>query len=235
MLVQHSLLDNGSQIKSIVRPGLLLNGGRKHTMNVLLIILNVVATSNYRRIVKISFSVRVARKIVERQKEYVTRCTIDNCRHRMGLKPFHVIRKPLKTETHISDRLWLCDRLKNWTQEDFLHLAPADEFFVWSIRKSNHQNDRIWAKSIEDIEEDERYREMVQNQACVGIFIIFTAKILLWVIKDKGESWASQYFRDTILVRHVFPFLKNEENVIDVDGVTFVHDKAPCMKANITQ
>lgn len=73
-------------------------------------------------------------------------------------------------------RLWLCDWLKNWTQEDFLHLASADEFFVWSIRKPNYQNDRIWAKSIEDIEEDERYREMVQNQACIGIFIIFTAK-----------------------------------------------------------
>jgi hypothetical protein len=33
----------------------------------------------------------------------------------------------------------------------------------------------------------------------------------------------------------VFPFLKNEENVIDVDEVIFVHDKAPCMKANMTQ
>jgi len=177
----------------------------------------------------------VAREIAARQKEYVTRSTIDNYRHRMGLKAFHVIQKPLKTETHISDRLWLCDWLKNWTQEDFLHLAPADEFFVWSIRKPNYQNDRIWAKSIEDIEEDKKYREMVQNQACIGIFIIFTAKKLLWEIKDKGESWTGQYFRDTILVQHVFPFLKNEENVIDVDDVTFVHDKAPCMKANMTQ
>jgi len=33
----------------------------------------------------------------------------------------------------------------------------------------------------------------------------------------------------------VFPFLKNEENVIDVGEVIFVHDKAPCMKANMTQ
>ncbi|CAF1445209.1 unnamed protein product [Adineta ricciae] len=56
---------------------------------------------------------------------------------REGLKPFHVIAKPLKTETHISNRLWLCD--------------------------------------------------------C------------------------------------------DEENVIDPDEVTFVHDKAPCMRANKTQ
>ncbi|CAF1684128.1 unnamed protein product [Adineta ricciae] len=123
---------------------------------------------------------REATKIAARQKEYVTRSTIDNYRNRMGLEPFHVIRKPLKSETQISDRLWLCDWLKNWTQEDFLHLAPADELFVWSIRKANYQNNRIWAKSIEDIEEDEKYREMVQNQACIGIFIIFTAKNCFW-------------------------------------------------------
>ncbi|CAF4827389.1 unnamed protein product, partial [Rotaria sp. Silwood1] len=34
---------------------------------------------------------------------------------------------------------------------------------------------------------------------------------------------------------HVFPFLKNEENVIDPDEVIFVHGKAPCMRAYQTQ
>lgn len=47
----------------------------------------------------------VAKEIAEKQKEYVTRQTVNNYRHRQGLKPFHVIPKPLKTETHISDRL----------------------------------------------------------------------------------------------------------------------------------
>ncbi|CAF5155355.1 unnamed protein product, partial [Rotaria sp. Silwood1] len=32
---------------------------------------------------------------------------------REGLKPFHVIPRPLKTETHISDTLWFCDWLKD--------------------------------------------------------------------------------------------------------------------------
>ena len=50
------------------------------------------------------------------------RRTISNCRHREGLKPFHVIPKPLKPETHMSDRLWLCDWLKDWTTEDFFYL-----------------------------------------------------------------------------------------------------------------
>ena len=177
----------------------------------------------------------VAKEIAQKQKEYVTRRTINNYRHREGFKPFHVIPKPLKSETHISDRLWLCDWLKDWTEEDFLHLAPSDEFYVWVVRRPNYQNDRIWAKSVNDIEEDERYREMVKNQACIGIFVIFTAKRLHWVIKEKGESWTGQYFRDVILTEHVIPFLKDEENVIDVDEVTLVHDKAPCMRAYQTQ
>ncbi|CAF3799088.1 unnamed protein product [Rotaria sp. Silwood1] len=177
----------------------------------------------------------VAKKIAEKQKEYVTRRTINNDRHREGLKPFHVIPKPLKSETHISDRLWLCDWLKDWIEEDFLHLAPSDEFYVWVVRRLNYQNDRIWAKSVNDIEEDERYRKMVKNQPCIGIFVIFTAKRLHWVIKDKGESWTGQYFRDIILTEHVFPFLKNEENVIDPDEVIFIHDNAPCMRAYPTQ
>ena len=51
----------------------------------------------------------VTKEIAEKQNEYVTRRTINNYRHREGLKPFHVIPKPLKAETHMSDRLWMCD------------------------------------------------------------------------------------------------------------------------------
>jgi hypothetical protein len=155
------------------------------------------------------------KEIVEKHKEYVVPKTVDNYRHREGLKPFHVIVRPLKTETYISDRLCFCNWLKDWTQEDFFHLAPFDEFFVWTVRRPNYQNDRVWAKSVEDIEDDERYREMVKSQACIGIFVIFIAKKLHWVIKDKGE-----YFRDIILMQHVIPFLKDEENVIDPDEVS---------------
>jgi hypothetical protein len=88
---------------------------------------------------------------------------------------------------------------------------------------------------LENIEEDERYSEMVKHQACIGVFIIFTWKRLLWVIKDKGESWTGQYFHDIILTQNVFPVLNNEENVIDPNEIIFVHDKAPCMRANRTQ
>ena len=58
---------------------------------------------------------------------------------------------------------------------------------------------------------------------------MFTCKRLLWVTKDEGESWTGKYFRDVILAQNVFPFLKNEENVIDPDEIIFVHNKGPRM------
>jgi hypothetical protein len=55
------------------------------------------------------------------------------------------------------------------------------------------------------------------------------------VIEDKGKSWTDEYFREDILTQNVFPFFNNKESVIDPDEVVFVHDKTPCMKANMTQ
>ncbi len=72
--------------------------------------------------------------------------TIRRGRCRQRLKPFHVIAKSLKTNTHIEDRKWLANFVADWTEEDFLHIVPSDEFDIYVIRKPNHQNDRIWAK-----------------------------------------------------------------------------------------
>ena len=85
----------------------------------------------------------ILKDIAEKQTEYITGRTVNNYRQREGIKPFHVIPKPLKSETHISDRLWLCNWLNDWTAEDFLHLAPSDEFYIWTVRRPNYQNDRI--------------------------------------------------------------------------------------------
>jgi len=63
---------------------------------------------------------------------------------------------------------------------------------------------------------------------------MFTAKRLLWVIKDEGQSWNGAYFRETVLLEKVVPFLNDENNVVSVGETTFVHDRAPCMKANAT-
>jgi len=124
--------------------------------------------------------------------------------------------KPLKTETHVQDRLWLAHWLKNWTTEDFLHLAPSDKFFIWSIRKPNFQNDRGWSRTVSEINDDDHYRKIIRNPACIGLFVLFTARKLMWVIKEKGESWDGAYFHEVILIQHVIPFLLDSNNVLVV-------------------
>ena len=58
---------------------------------------------------------------------------------------------------------------------------------------------------------------------------------MLSVMKNKEESWKSQYFPDTILTENVVSFLENKENVIDIDEGTFIHDKELYIRANKTQ
>ena len=67
------------------------------------------------------------------------------------------------------------------------------------------------------------------------IVVLFTAKKLMWVIKEKGESWDGGYFREKILTERVIPFLNDPENVLVVGEAVFLHDKAPCMRAKATQ
>ena len=150
-------------------------------------------------------------------------------------RAFHIVSKPKISERSRENRLQFCDFLRNWDENDFLHLAPSDEFFVYAERKSNFQNDRIWAYALEDIPREDRIREKSKYPTCIGIFIIFTAKSMTWVIKEKGESWNGDYFRNKIILDSVIPFLQDPKNVIDVNEVTFLHDKAPCMKAIATQ
>jgi len=178
---------------------------------------------------------KMAAEIFQKRDKTVSRETIRLYRHQQGLKPFHVIAKPLKTDTHVMDRLWLCDWLSDWDETDFLHLAPSDEFFVYAIRKPNFQNDRIWAKDISDIDDEDHYRQLVRNPTCIGIFVMFTARKLMWVIKEKGETWDGAYFRQSVLTDRVIPFLNDPENVLVTGEAVFVHDKAPCMRANATQ
>lgn len=178
---------------------------------------------------------RVAREILEKQGETVSRSTIQRYRVKQGLKAFHVLPKPMKSATNIENRLWFCDYLNEWGEQDFLHLAPADEFFIWTVRRPNYQNDRVWALSLEDIESEEHYQELNARPNCIGIFICFTALKLMWVIKEEGASWNGAYYRQSILTEKVIPFLSDARNVLDPAEVTYLHDSAPCHKANATQ
>ena len=115
----------------------------------------------------------MAKEILERRGKQITRQTVNNYRNREGLKPFHVIAKPYKSKLNIDDRLFFANWLSDWAEPDFFNLAPSDEFFVYSVRKPNHQNDRISAKRIEDIQNDSRYRVLVKNPVCIGFLKLF--------------------------------------------------------------
>ena len=153
----------------------------------------------------------------------------------IGAKPFHQTPAPKLSQKNVEDRLWFCDYLSDWSDDDFLFLAPSDEFYIYEERRPNFQNDRIWALSVEDIPEDLKIRGISKHPKCVGVFLLFTAKRLMWVIKEKGCSWNGEFFRNEILAQHVIPFLKNWQNVIDIKDTTFLHDRAPCMSALATQ
>ena len=193
---------------------------------------NIVLEASRRR--KKSCS-EVAKEILVRRNKQVSRHTVYRLRVREGLKPWHELAKPRKTELNIEDRLWFCDFLRDWSVEDFLHLVVSDEFFVYVTRKPNSQNDIIWSKTPDEIPDEERYREVIKSPDCVGVFIMFSIKKLIWIIKPRGTSWDGPYFRSVILSQYAIPFMKDPTCVLDVQEATFLHDKAPCMKALATQ
>lgn len=178
---------------------------------------------------------KLAGEILTKRAKRHSKDTVRRFMRKQGLRPFHVIAKPLKTDLNREDRLFLAEFVKDYDETDFLNFAFSDEFFIYSIRKPNHQNDRVWATNVGEIQDEERFRSVVKNPTCIGLFLMFTAKRLMWVIKEHGQSWDGAYFRDIVLSEHVIPFLNDEENVIEVGETTFVHDRAPCMKANLTQ
>ena len=59
--------------------------------------------------VKGSNSRKVARKILDKTKECVSDETVRREHYRQGLKPFHMIPKPLRTNMHIEDCKWIAE------------------------------------------------------------------------------------------------------------------------------
>ena len=175
---------------------------------------------------------QLAHEIQLQRGKTVNREDIRQFQQREGLKPWKELGKPCKSTLNKEDHLWFAEYLSDWDEHSFLHLAVSDEFFVYVALKPNCQNDRVWAKTPDEIPDEEHYRELQKLPDCVGVFIFFTARRMMWVVKPRGQSWDGDYFRQVILLKYIIPFLQNPENVLDV---TFLHDKAPCMKALQTQ
>ena len=48
-----------------------------------------------------------------------------------------------------------------------MFLAPSDEFCIYAEKKTNFQNDRIWAYAIEDIPEEIKDLHLLQSESNV--------------------------------------------------------------------
>ncbi len=176
----------------------------------------------------------IAKEIMEKRNYSISHMRIRRFYANEGIKPYHEINKPIKTEKNREDRLWYADFLSEFEDHDFLRIAPSDEFFVYSMRKVNHQIDWIWARTIDEIPDEVRYRETVKYPVCLGIFILFTARRMMWIVKERGESWNGNYFRETVLPK-VHDFLNKKDNVVSIGDTIILHDKAPGWAANPTQ
>ncbi len=125
--------------------------------------------------------------------------------------------------------------LSEWDIEDIMHMALSDEFFINKSHCLNYQNDRILVIDIVDIPENVKVRQSSKHPACIRIFLLFTMKKMLCVVKYQEQKWNGDYFREVIHAQHVIPFMKNPRNVLDVQNTTFLHDHAPCMSVLATQ
>ena len=83
------------------------------------------------------------------------------------------------TDKNWKDRLSFCELLTEWNGDDFFHLAPKEEVFVYADRRPNYLNDRIWARSVKDINDEVRFREKSKHSIFIGICICLTAKALM--------------------------------------------------------
>ncbi len=167
---------------------------------------------------QIYYSVLFAKKksiqgIIKEIEEVCEKVKSYDCVHRylrfLGAKPFHQVPSPFISTVNVNDRLWFVNYLSKWDIEDFMNLAPSDEFFIYVSCCPNYQNDWIWTIDIDDIPENVKVRQSSKHPACIRIFLLFTAKKMLPVVKDEGHKWSGDYFIEVILAQHVILLLKN--------------------------
>ena len=88
------------------------------------------------------------------------------------------------------------------------------------IGNTNSQNDIIWAVSRADIPEEIGQRGLVKHDTIVGVFLLFTSVAVYYLLKEVGESWDGDYFREKVItlqldsfIPDIIPWLKTAKNV----------------------
>lgn len=160
--------------------------------------------------------------------------TVNRERHRQGFVPFKPFRVLLFRAATIALRNELDVYCLEWPLCQWKRLSFADEFYVWASRRPNAQNHRVWARSRQEVA-DILATPALAHPICVGIFLLFTAKNMVWVVKEQGDSWTGNYFRKKIIEPVVIPFFDNQANLEGPCGGTLLwHDNAPGWRAKET-
>lgn len=173
--------------------------------------------------------------------KYVNRNGTNNVSHQTiwhflrasQLKPRHRRNVPMLSALNITHRLELADFLSNLTDDQWLNMVVMDEFFIYMQRKINSKNDVIWTDDPSECE-NLFYNPVPRNSVCIGVCIIMSCKTISWLIKDQGQSWDGEYFRQSV-IPWVEDFMTDTDCVEDPDLACLVHDCCPGWSARATQ
>ncbi|CEF71090.1 Hypothetical protein SRAE_X000041700 [Strongyloides ratti] len=150
-------------------------------------------------------------------------------------KASKVVDNSLNTQINKEDILFLAMQVKSFNNNNFMQFVFSDEFFIYILKETKNKSERICINEINDIDTSKKLKLVQKNSICIGIFLMFTGKRLMWMITENDQKWDGDFFRNVILLENVIPFLNNSNNVFNKNEIVFVHDRSSWMKANATQ
>lgn len=203
--------------------------GRKHILSAADLAVVVAETGKRHR------GTRTIKKILATTGTNVDHVTIWRQLHADGLKPWHRRREPFSSVAIETVRVQFVDYNWSWVMRNWRLVAPSDEFYIHVISRLNSKTDIVWARDRADIEDLLRAPE-VKFSSCIGFYLCFTQKRMVWSVKRSGESWTGDYFRNTVIKKTLVPFLRDPANCAGhVTATCVLHDNAPGWKAYATQ
>ena len=145
---------------------------------------------------------KTSRQFNSKNNVKMSKSTIWKLRKEAGLKLYHWINAPMMTNMNRYHRVALAKCFSEQFEIGLLHplhLIFTDEFMIWFMRKTNTKNDIIWTFDITDIPCELRYNWCPRNPDCLGVFVMLSDFGVYMDVKDEGQSWDGEHFRDLIL------------------------------------
>ena len=157
------------------------------------------------------------------------------------MKAYKIQKVPKLTEKHISDRKLFCNRVNNWSIEDWKQVIFSDESPFELFPSPNKQNDRIWSLERESVcpVEVPKFGPSVMVWGAMS----FSGLSELHIV-PQGQSVTGEYYREEILKETLFPRLNKQcingskfatKLVPDMSRIIFQQDGARAHTALATQ